>query len=80
MRKYNEKKILTDVVCNKCKKHVAVHDGCLKDSFVHMDYAFGYFSSKDGMVHHFDLCESCYDEMINAFSIPVEITENTELL
>lgn len=80
MRKYNENQILTDVICNKCKKHLEVQDGYLKDGFVHIDYPFGYFSKKDGMIHHFDLCESCYDEMINAFPIPVEVTENTELL
>ena len=37
------------------------------------DFRWGYFSNKDNEVHHFDLCEECYDEMIAAFRTPVEI-------
>ncbi len=38
------------------------------------------FSEKDGEVHHFDLCESCYDELVGGFRIPVDVEEQTELL
>ena len=43
------------------------------------DHAWDYFSEKDGEVHHFDLCESCYDELINQFRLPVDVEEQTEL-
>ena len=39
-----------------------------------------YFSEKDGEVHSFDLCESCYDELTNQFKISVQVKERTELL
>ena len=44
------------------------------------DHAWDYFSEKDGEVHHFDLCESCYDELVGGFRIPVDVEEQTELL
>ena len=42
--------------------------------------AWDYFSEKDGQVHHFDLCEDCYDEWISGFRLPVETEEQIELL
>lgn len=45
-----------------------------------IDYAWDYFSEKDGEVHHFDLCEACYDELVSQFRIPVDTEEQTELL
>ena len=41
---------------------------------------WGYFSEKDGEVHDFDLCESCYDKWIGSFRIPVEVKRENELL
>ena len=38
-----------------------------------VDYTWGYFSDKDGERHSFDLCESCYDELLRTFRIPAEI-------
>ena len=34
----------------------------------------------DGEVHHFDLCEDCYDEMTAEFRIPVDVEDEIELL
>ena len=39
-----------------------------------------FFSEKDGEIHHFDLCESCYDDWVNQFKIAVEVEEQTEYL
>ena len=36
------------------------------------DCEWGYFSEKDGERHHFDLCESCYDDLVSSFKIPVD--------
>ena len=37
-------------------------------------------SEKDGEVHHFDLCEECYDEVTAEFRIPVDVEDEIELL
>ena len=54
--------------------------GYLKEGCFSVDYAFGYFSTKDGTRHKFDLCEECYDKLISQFQIAVEVTTNHELL
>lgn len=56
-------------------EHGIVKDGCIK-----IEIPFGFFSQKDGQVHRFDLCESCYDNYTAAFCIPVETEETTEYL
>jgi ribosomal-protein-alanine N-acetyltransferase len=71
---------LMEVVCNKCGRVLKVKDGYLKEFCFAADTAFGYFSRKDGVTQHFDLCEDCYDSLTSQFLVPVEETERTELL
>ncbi len=82
MRKYNneESMELQEVICNKCGRHMRVERGILKEGCFHADHAFGYFSKRDGVRHRFELCEECYDEIINEFVIPVEESPEQELL
>lgn len=80
MKLYNEQHVLKEVKCNRCAKQLFVENGLLKDGAYEGRQAFGYFSHKDGMIHRFDLCEACYDEIVNTFKIPVEESENMELL
>lgn len=54
--------------------------GIIREGAISIDHVWDYFSEKDGQVHHFDLCEECYDQMINRFRIPVSIEEQTEYL
>lgn len=79
MRQYQIKKIETKeiekIFCNKCGKETAVKDGEPVEGVFHADCAWGYFSEKDGQRHRFDLCESCYDELLASFRIPAEIEE-----
>ena len=81
MRKYSDeyKLELTEVVCNKCGRHLVVENGILKEGCFLGNYVFGYFSEKDGTRQEFDLCETCYDAMAEAFLIPVSETEENEL-
>ena len=55
-------------------------DGIVREGAVLVDHAWDYFSEKDGDIHHFDLCEACYDEITNQFQIPVDVEEQTELI
>lgn len=68
------------VICNQCKKELMVENGILKEGCFEGKQVFGFFSKKDGQEHRFDLCESCYDKMIEKFQIPVEKRDVTELL
>ena len=80
MREYDEQKKLIRVQCNVCKKLFNLEQEIVKEGCFHADYTWGYFSSRDGMQHQFDLCEECYDRFVESFLIPVTETENTELI
>lgn len=71
---------LTEIRCNCCGRKMAVEHGIVKEGCIRMEIPFGFFSEKDGQVHHFDLCESCYDKFTSDFRIPVETEEKTEYL
>lgn len=81
MRKYgDEKRMLEKVVCNKCGRTLRVENGLLKEFCFSADASFGYFSRRDGVTQHFDLCEDCYDEWTAQFAVAAEETEELELL
>ena len=82
LRKYRnaEERKLMQVVCNKCGREMKTENGDLREGCFSADAVFGYFSRKDGTVHHFDICEDCYDRMIAEFALPVEEETATELL
>lgn len=82
MRIYSNKQenVLSKVQCNCCGKDMKVENGFLREGSFHVEYNFGYFSNKDGMRHVWDLCEACYERITKEFVIPVEESENWELL
>lgn len=80
MKKYKSKGELESVYCNWCGKRLIVKDGILREGSAHFEITWDYFSEKDGEIHSFDLCEACYDELINQFKIAVQVKEQTELL
>ena len=71
---------LVQVICNGCGKELKLGNGYLKEGCFSADYVFGYFSEKDGLRHRFDLCEACYDKMLGHFRIPVQVSQEKELL
>lgn len=71
MRTYQNQEII-EVCCNRCGKKIAVENGIIKEGVYTADIRWGYFSNKDGQIHNFDVCEGCYDQMIEEFAIPVE--------
>lgn len=75
MRQYQikETKEVAKIICNKCGKEISVINGHFKEEVLGVEHTWGYFSGKDGEKHVFDLCESCYDEFVTSFEIPVEI-------
>lgn len=71
---------LKQVICNQCKKELKLENGYLKEGCFAGNVVFGYFSKRDGLRHKFDLCEECYNKMIEGFQIPVEESLENELL
>ena len=80
MRVYSDQKELVEVVCNCCRKNLLVKNGFLNEECIHVEHDFGFFGTKDGLSHKFDLCEDCYGKIIEGFSLPAEEWERKELL
>ncbi|MCI8718525.1 MAG: hypothetical protein K1W19_13350 [Lachnospiraceae bacterium] len=80
MRKYNTKNEIQKITCNMCKRELKIENGIVKEGVFGSEYLWNYFSDKDGQVHSFDLCESCYDKLMKQFKIRPEIKETTELI
>ena len=74
MRKYikQERQQLTEVVCNCCGRSLVVRAGIVEEGCVQGETAFGFFSQKDGEIHRFDLCETCYDKSLPVFRFPLK--------
>lgn len=66
--------------CNSCGKLLKFENGILKEDAFEATKEWGYFSERDMEVHHFNLCEECYDKLISQFQIPVEIRKKLEVL
>jgi hypothetical protein len=68
------------ICCNSCGKQLRVENGILKEDAFEATKEWGYFSERDMEVHHFNLCEECYDKLISEFQIPVEVRRKLEVL
>ena len=79
MKKYENGRLIK-VVCNQCGREIKTEADMIKECICSVDTYWGYFSGKDGDRHQFDLCEECYDLLVGRFCIPVEISQQTELL
>lgn len=74
---YHKKKI----VCNVCGQVLCEETQKIPEKdWLTVQKSWGYFSEKDGKCHEFCVCEKCYDKWIETFSIPVEVSDETELL
>ena len=66
--------------CNVCSKELKIERGILKEGVFAATQEWEYFSEKDLEIHQFDMCEQCYDKMIESFAIPVTIKKKREYL
>ena len=75
MKKYTEvsqnKKVLSEVICNSCGKAIEKTDRGRFHDFLSVEKSWGYLSEFDGEVHEFDLCVGCYKNIIEGFAVAV---------
>lgn len=76
--KNNNEKIKTKV-CNVCGFTIEKVDGRNDNDYLTVKKQWNYFSQKDLTTHLFVVCETCYDQWIKSFTIPVEEKEVTEV-
>lgn len=79
MRQYKnstkEIKEINKVICNKCGKEIRLAGGVPEEDMLEVEKRWGYFSGKDNRRDRFELCEECYDELLESFLIPAESEE-----
>jgi hypothetical protein len=68
------------IYCNSCGKLLKEENGILIEDAFEATKEWGYFSGRDMEVHHFNLCEECYDKLIASFAIPIEVRKKLEVL
>lgn len=68
------------VFCNQCGKELKKINGILHEDGLFVRKDWGFFSEKDLQIHTFNLCESCYDVMIETFVIPITIEDKEAAL
>ncbi|RZS91852.1 hypothetical protein [Cuneatibacter caecimuris] len=68
------------VRCNGCGKPLAHRNGMPREDALYVTKEWGYFSGRDGELHRFCLCQSCYEKMLRQFQIPVQVEELAELM
>lgn len=66
--------------CNLCGKSIKIENDIVMEDVLEVTKKWGYFSERDMEVHHFNLCEECYNKLISQFKIPVDIEDNIEAL
>ena len=76
MRQYSteikEIKKVEKIICNKCGKVIPVTGGIPQEDILEVEKRWGYHSGKDNQVDCCDLCEDCYDELVDSFLIKLE--------
>ncbi len=68
------------VYCNGCGRRLCREGAPEQVDFLTIEKEWGYFSkNKDGQMHRLDLCEECYDRLVQQLFIAPESEEVTEL-
>lgn len=74
------KKKKNPIHCNSCGKMIVFENGIMKEDAFEAKKEWGYFSKRDLEVHHFNLCEDCYEQITAQFKIPVRVDRKLEAL
>lgn len=68
------------IFCNYCGRKIKQKNNVPMEDVLYVKKPWGYFSEKDGYVHEFDLCETCYDHLTGQFALPVKLSRQKEML
>lgn len=66
--------------CNHCARRLESKNGIVREDYIEIQKAWGYFSKNDGITQEFVICEQCAQKLVNSFLIPVKEYDTKELI
>lgn len=57
------------IICDSCGKKIRRNKFNEFEDYFHIEKTWGYHSNKDGRHDSFDICEECYDKMIEILKL-----------
>lgn len=71
---------MKNIYCNSCGKKIKIKNEVVQEGIFEAEIKWGYFSNKDGRKDEFDVCEKCYDAIVEKFLYKPDYKDYTELL
>lgn len=69
------------IYCNCCGNMICTEAEKERTSYLAIEKDWGYFSNqKDGKKQKFDICEPCYEKLVQSFVIPPDEKNITEYI
>ncbi len=72
MKKYTvsmqAQQTVEQIICNGCGREIPLE----RADYFHGEKTWGYFSNQDGRRDSFDLCEDCYQRMVDGFAVKLQ--------
>ena len=67
-------------ICNKCGEFINKNKLGYLDDFLSVEKTWGYGSNYDTLTHRFNLCMTCYEELLHSFTASISQEEKIEIL
>lgn len=66
MKLYTEKtiKAIDSIYCDGCGKTCTITEPVHEHEYATLEATWGYFSNQDGTQYNIELCETCFDEVL----------------
>ncbi len=66
-----KKQELDEVICNLCGDHIKKDAFGNFEDYLEINKTWGYASNRDGETHRIDICQKCFEKLIQQFKLPV---------
>ena len=66
MRTYKTepKKVVDEILCDCCGKSCTITEPVIEHEYASIEAIWGYFSNQDGNQYNLDICEDCFNEVL----------------
>lgn len=68
MRTYKQKtiKVFDNIYCDVCGISCTITEPCIEHEYAKIEATWGYFSHQDGTQYDIELCEHCFNEVLQS--------------